>query len=148
MFNQLNPFEEKEDDPNSGSDGGDGDAWGHHAEVPDTASDLRQMANDYYAQSDFDTALPLYTAALEAFEAENEGMHGDDNENQNGDATINENQNKQNDYIDSKVIYLCNRATCLYRMGMYEESRTDAFEAVKISNGESLLLLLFIKSKK
>jgi tetratricopeptide (TPR) repeat protein len=121
------------------------DEWGHHAEVPEeqsnyefiettgeeekspsgtmSSSQFREMANCHYAHADFDTALPLYTAALEAFEIEK----------------LNEDVNEQDDdekYIDLKVIHLCNRATCLFRMEMYEESRADALEAVKVSNGE------------
>ena len=119
------------------------DEWGHHAEVPEdenaldsltnnenengnpsqppTADDLRQMANSAFANKDFDTALHMYTAALETFQLELENGDG------NG---MFENS------VDLKVIYLCNRATCLYRMEMFEESRADALQAVNVSNGE------------
>ena len=119
------------------------EAWGHHAEVPEhdndtstptdgnTASsslELRQMANAHFANSDFDSALACYTAALEAFETEKEEHDNThDNTIDNGNEYYN---------VDTKVIFLCNRATCLYRMEMFEESRVDALEAVKISNGK------------
>lgn len=135
MNDQLN------NNPNNNEDD---DEWGHHAEVPEdenaldsltnnenenedgnpsapSADDLRQMANSAFANKDFDTALHMYTAALETFESELENGDG------NG---MSENN------VDLKVIYLCNRATCLYRMEMFEESRADALEAVNVSNGE------------
>jgi tetratricopeptide (TPR) repeat protein len=124
---------------NTGGEDNNGDPldeWGHHAEVPEvddyeegdgnsSANDLRELANTHYANNDFETALTLYTAALEAFEHE----RVTDNENEDSSSC-------NDQYIDLKVIYLCNRATCLFKLEMYEESRTDAVEAVNISNGE------------
>lgn len=135
----------EQEDPN--------DEWGHHAEVPEendddpnnnttdkntplTASDLRQMANAHFANADFESALPLYTSALEAFESEMEMKKGDaagDGAMGNEGGTVVEDL----DFINTKVIYMCNRAACLYRMEMYEESRIDALEAVNISNGKN-----------
>ena len=113
------------------------------AEIPEndnetpkaSANDLREMANAHYANSDFDTALTLYTSALEAFEVENQNRSQTQSQN---DGAQNDGGGDDNDfeYINLKVIYLCNRSTCLYRMEMYEESRADAVEAVRISNGE------------
>lgn len=117
--------------------------WGHHAEVPEdendfhsisengpspSADDLRQTANAHFANRDFDSALPFYTAALETFELEEEQKE--------------ERRDKSDsEYVDLKVIYLCNRATCLFRMEMYEESRADALEAVNVSNGKNREML-------
>lgn len=139
----------------------DNDEWGHHAEVPEeqnnnelieaatatgeespsgrtmSSNQFREMANGHYAHLDFDTALPLYTAALEAFE----------NENLNYDVNK---QGRDDDekYIDMKVIHLCNRSTCLFRMEMYEESRADALEAVKVSNGECVWYSIMKKNRQ
>ncbi len=138
------------------------DEWGHHAEVPEqndndsnskinnnnpSASDLRQMANAHFANSDFDSALPLYTAALEAFESEKELENTEKRGTVAGGRTADASTHaavgseeeigvEDLDFINTKVIYLCNRAACLYRMEMYEESRVDALEAVNISNGK------------
>ncbi len=134
------------------------DDWGHHAEVPEdenattsflpidennnendassttctTADDLRKMANGYYANKDFDSALPLYTAALETFEMEQQQKNEERGERKREE----EETALFLEYVDLKVIYLCNRATCLYRMEMYEESRADALEAVNVSSGK------------
>ena len=114
------------------------DEWGHHAEVPEeetgyipqngqSADDLRQTANAYFANKDFDSALQMYTAALETFELEQGQKEALGKKN-------------ESEYVDLKVIYLCNRATCLYQMEMYEESRADALEAFNVSNGEFLIM--------
>jgi len=123
------------------------DEWGHHAEVQEedemntkptaSANELREMANGHYSNSDFDSALSLYTAALEAFEFENQSINIHVEKGKH-----NENNVDVNDYINLKVIYLCNRATCLFRMEMYEESRSDALEAVNVSNGKVIVFSL------
>ena len=71
-------------------------------------NELRLAANGRFQANALDEALPLYSMAVEV-------------SRQRGDADL--------------VIHLCNRAACLYKMEMFEESRDDAEEAVKASDG-------------
>ena len=109
---------------------GEEDEWGHHEEVneegdhPHSPQELRQLANAHFQNHDFDSALPLYTMALEALVQEQMIRGYTNNE----------------DLMESRnlhVIFLCNRAACLFRMELWDEAKTDALQAVQVSEGKS-----------
>jgi tetratricopeptide (TPR) repeat protein len=109
------------------------DEWGHHEEVseepeegdqPHSPQDFRQLANAHFQNHDFDSALPLYTMALETLVQEQSDRGFTD----------------ENDLMESRIlhiIFLCNRAACLFRMELYEEAKNDALQAVHVSEGKS-----------
>ncbi len=112
------------------------DEWGHHEEVPDddanmnthSAQQLRQMANAAFAGRDFDSALPLYSMAIEALMKDIE--EGDDKSNKSNHELM--------------IIFLCNRSTCLFRMELYDDAKNDAAEALRLSgniNGKAAFRL-------
>jgi len=115
-------------DDDNGDDDGD-DPWGHHEEVPDlddasapvtqSAQELRQMANSCFANRDFDSALPLYSMAIEALLK--------DQEKNINDVDIDVD-------MEMMIVFLCNRSTCLHRMELYEDARNDAQEALRLSD--------------
>jgi tetratricopeptide (TPR) repeat protein len=69
------------------------------------AEELRRAGNAYFAQGDYDSALSLYTTAID----------------QSASLGINNNL----------ILNLCNRSACFFKMERYEEARNDALEAVK-----------------
>ena len=70
------------------------------------------MGNHHFAKGEYDSAVQLYTLAID------------------------KSQESKND--EALVLNLCNRSACLYKMERYEESRTDALQAVQISNGKNV----------
>ena len=62
--------------------------------------DLRQMANHSFSEGDYDSALSLYTAAVEKADAVKDK--------------------------EALIVNLCNRAACLTKMERYEEAQSDA----------------------
>ena len=105
----------------------DGDDWGHHTPVSEnddnggySSHELRQMANSYFAQKDYDSALPLYSMALDTLYVETEG----------------EISGQGYQAVDTMVTFLCNRSACLFRMEAYEDAKADALQAVQISKGK------------
>jgi len=110
-----------------------------------SSQDLRQMANGYFAQREFDSALPLYSMALDALlreqderkqqqkqeeESGGDGV-GDDDDDGNGG------EEEEND-IDLTTTFLCNRSACLFRMELYEDANDDALKAVEICEGRNV----------
>lgn len=77
--------------------------------------DLRQMANHSFSEGDYDTALSLYTAAVERADAVKDK--------------------------EALIVNLCNRAACLTKMERYEEAQSDASQALDASDGSSLKAL-------
>jgi hypothetical protein len=87
------------------------DDWGMHSTAPEEESsshhssqDLRQMANVAFASNDLDSAVPLYSMAIDKLMEENENLllHGDD---PNQDSKLQES-------IDNMIILLSNRIHC------------------------------------
>ncbi len=138
-------------------DAGEGeDEWGHHSEpIADekhSPQALRQMANAAVQRHDLDSALPLYTMAidnlLEDMNKElNEGViveqrndySKEENGNQNDDSSPppppagSESESSQ----DLMIILLCNRSVVLFRMELYQDAKNDAEEALRISQHKS-----------
>jgi len=110
------PSYTEEEDPN--------DTWGNHEEVSEeitqSSAELRQMANGSYERRDLDSALPLYSLAIDALMTEQE----------RGDIDMDQG-------LELMIVFLCNRSVCLYRMEMYGDARNDAQEALRISQGKS-----------
>uniref|UniRef100_A0A7S2UM73 non-specific serine/threonine protein kinase n=1 Tax=Attheya septentrionalis TaxID=420275 RepID=A0A7S2UM73_9STRA len=76
-----------------------------------SADEYRQMGNHAFSQGDYDRALPLYSMAIDAAQR-----------------SVDE---------DLRVVSLCNRSACLFKMERYEEARNDAQEAVQLSHGKN-----------
>lgn len=74
--------------------------------------DLRQIGNHYFSENKYDEALSVYTAAIEKADAQH---------------------NKE-----ALVVNLSNRSATLYKMERYEESQTDASQALDSSGGTNL----------
>ena len=47
------------------------------------------------------------------------------------------NEMKNEEFQNLHVIYLCNRAACLFRMELWDEAKRDALQALEVSNGKS-----------
>jgi tetratricopeptide (TPR) repeat protein len=81
--------------------------------------DLRQMGNHHFAKGEYDSAVQLYTMAID----------------------------KASNDQDARILNLCNRSACLFKMERYEDSHADALQAFQTSEGEkqsqtiSLLML-------
>ena len=78
------------------------------------------MGNHHFSNGDYDTALSLYTSAIELAD---------------------ETKNK-----DALVVNLCNRSACLYLMERYEDAQDDASQAVEMSGGTNQPPLTFLVS--
>jgi len=74
--------------------------------------DLRQMGNHHFSNGEYDSAVQLYTMAMDKARETKD------------DAAL--------------TLNLCNRSAFLYKMERYEEAHTDALEAVQISNGRNV----------
>jgi len=107
------------------------DEWGMHSTAPEeeesshhSSQDLRQMANVAFASNDLDSAVPLYSMAIDKLMEENENLllHGDPNQDE-----------KLQESIDNMVILLSNRSVCLFKMESYQEAKVDAEQAWNIS---------------
>jgi len=101
-----------------------------------SSQDLRQMANGYFAQREFDSALPLYSMALDALlreqdERKQQQKQGDDDDDGDGG------EEEESD-IDLTTTFLCNRSACLFRMELYEDANDDALKAVEICKGRNV----------
>jgi len=149
MTNNCN---EQEDEKNQKEK--EKDDWDHHVQVPTdeeenemnnqySAQQLREMANNYFSQQDYDTALPLYTMALEAL-TKNQSTTNElvplDSEgsiNLTRDAEVAEVKQAEKEKVALFAIFLCNRAACLFKMELYDDAKVDAEEALKISNGNN-----------
>ncbi len=125
----------------------DHDEWGHHEEVPDdddatmnahSPQELRQMANAAFASRDFDSALPLYSMAIDALMTRIE----EGNDGNNSGASASNGTGTSNHEL--MIIFLCNRSTCLFRMELYDDAKNDAAEALRLSgdtNGKAAFRL-------
>ena len=111
--------------------------WGHHEEINEepevshtttttqSPQELRQLANAHFQNQDYDSALPLYTLALEGLVRDQ--SHQDS-------LTL---QMNWQEFKNLHVIFLCNRAACLFRMELWEEAKMDALQALQVSEGTS-----------
>ena len=77
---------------------------------PLSLDDLRQMGNHHFSNGNYDTALSLYTAAVE--KADEQGNR------------------------EALVLNLCNRSACWFKMERYEEAQDDSSQAVDVSQGK------------
>ncbi|GFH52917.1 hypothetical protein CTEN210_09393 [Chaetoceros tenuissimus] len=122
MIPSFNPEHHKEEDE-----------WGHHASVPEAApedhsvQDLRQMANAAFANQDLDSAVPLYSMAIEKLLEEQTEKNKDAK-------SINDYDPKD---IELMIILLTNRSVCLYKMESFEEAKVDAEQAWNVSQNTS-----------
>ena len=99
---------------------------------------IRKLANAHFAQGDYDTALPLYSMAIDGCREILQHQEGEDSESNDvgvddspaGDASAEEPPSPL-------VVHLCNRAACLYRMERYDEALIDAAEAVQIASADA-----------
>ena len=132
------------------------DEWGHHSHPPEdgeaeqSPQELRQMANTAFQSHDLDSALPLYSMAIDKLLIEINAYngYGDDNDNDN-DNIMEENQNKaakddsqaqaqtQEERTELMIILLCNRSVCLHKMDLYDDAKNDAAEAWRFSQNKS-----------
>jgi len=126
----------------------DGDEWGLHDET-DTGDDnaggefssqqLREMANGYFSQREFDSALPLYSMALDALLKEQEEREDRKKEGEGASGScVEEGGTDGGGDIDLTTTFLCNRSACLFRMELYEDAKVDALQAVQISEGRNV----------
>mgnify|MGYP001987461973 CR=1 FL=1 len=69
-----------------------------------SADSLRRMANGFFQAGDFDTALPLYSAAID--EAKRVSSRS---------------EAESSDRNEDLVVHVCNRSACLFRMERFEE---------------------------
>lgn len=100
------------------------DEWTEFEEIEQdthSAEDLRLMANHAFSQKDFDHALPLYSMAIDQLMTEVRGK-------------LNKGFADTADDVDRMIIYLCNRAACCFRMDMFDDAKTDAAEAFRLSD--------------
>jgi 3-phosphoinositide dependent protein kinase-1 len=72
--------------------------------------DLRQMGNHHFAEGNYDSAVQLYTMAID----------------------------KAANDEDALILNLCNRSTCLFKMERYEDAHDDALQAFQTSQGKSV----------
>lgn len=90
--------------------------------------ELRHQANQSFSSHDFDSALSLYTQAIERL---NEERQCQENhlKRRPGDIDL---------YArDIMTILLCNRSLCLYKMECFQESKIDALQAWNLSEQSS-----------
>ena len=135
------------------------DDWDHHVQVPTdeednemdnqySAQQLREMANNYFSQQDYDTALPLYTMALEALtkgqSTTNEPvpLDSEGSIHLTRDAEVAEVKKVEKEKVALFAIFLCNRAACLFKMELYDDAKVDAEEALKISDGTLIKVIV------
>lgn len=115
------PGAEGAGDVDQQDDAREGDDEQEHLPSPDT---LRRLANTHFANGDYDTALPLYSLAIDGARAELAagGLVEDDC----GESPL--------------VVHLCNRSACLFRMERYDEAEIDAGDALELSHGTYVYL--------
>ena len=99
------------------------DEWGHHSTAPEeeetehSSQELREMANAAFASNDLDSAVPLYSMAIERLMEENKAS-----------------SHAVQESIELMIILLSNRSVCLYKMESYNEAKIDAQQAFNISH--------------
>ena len=103
---------------------------------------IRKLANAHFARGDYDTALPLYSMAIdgcreililqgqEGGDAESDAVGANGGDSGAGDA-------EDEGAPSPLAVHLCNRSACLYRMERYDEALIDAAEAVQIASADA-----------
>jgi tetratricopeptide (TPR) repeat protein len=82
--------------------------------------ELRRAGNSYFSQGDYDSALSLYSSAIE--------------------------QSSSLTDKNNLILNLCNRSACFFKMERYEEARNDALEAVKKTEEENSAITMTLVS--
>ena len=88
---------------------------------------IRKLANAHFAQGDYDTALPLYSMAID----------GCREVLQHQDGAVADAPGEDEEPPSPLIVHLCNRSACLYRMERYDEALIDAAEAVQIASADA-----------
>lgn len=117
------------------------DEWGLHSTAPEeeetdhSSQELREMANAAFASNDLDSAVPLYSMAIERLMKENEALTlDDDSDKSSSNCNSNSNSDQLRESIERMIILLSNRSVCLYKMESYNEAKIDAQQAFQISD--------------
>lgn len=94
---------------------------------------LRRLANTHFANGDYDTALPLYSLAIDGARAElaASAAVADFAEEDGGGSGRAQDPSEESPL----VVHLCNRSACLFRMERYDEAEIDARDALELSHG-------------
>jgi len=93
--------------------------------------ELRRQANHSFSSHDFDSALSLYTQAIERLSEERQNVD-------NGGSSIESGQEDIDSIArDFMTILLCNRSLCLSKMQCFQESKIDAMQAWDLSQQSS-----------
>jgi tetratricopeptide (TPR) repeat protein len=92
--------------------------------------EIRRMANHHFSIAEVDTALSLYSMAIEKLASAIE--------QQGGESKASQSEEIDQDLVDQLVVHLCNRSACHFKMEDYEEACADADRAVQLSQRRSL----------
>ena len=94
---------------------------------------VRQSANHYFFQGDFDTTLPLYGLTVDLLD---KSWRSDFPQNPSTDNKRKETVKDGDDEEENSSICVCNQAAFLFKMEQYEETQNTVSHSINVSQGE------------